>query len=75
MFDQFQSLLIKNSTSNDDIHISMRQRKNKAQLRYCLICNAEASIINYGALSCYSCKTFFRRHSSRIKVCILFFFL
>ncbi|CAF0801471.1 unnamed protein product [Adineta steineri] len=32
----------------------------------CRICKAEAHIINYGALSCYSCKTFFRRHAHRI---------
>jgi len=50
----------------------MRQAKNEAKLSYCLICNAEARIINYGALSCYSCKTFFRRHIFRIKVCIDF---
>ncbi|UJR08984.1 hypothetical protein I4U23_013234 [Adineta vaga] len=44
-----------------------RQRKNTAKSSLCLICNAEARIVNYGALSCYSCKTFFRRHSFLIK--------
>jgi hypothetical protein len=70
MFHQFYSLPIQ-----DNIRRAMRQAKNKAKLSYCLICNAEARIINYGALSCYSCKTFFRRHIFRIKVCIDFFVL
>jgi len=73
MFDQFQSVSIKKPTTQADIHIAMRQAKNQAKLSFCLICNAEARIINYGALSCYSCKAFFRRHSFRIKVCINLF--
>lgn len=49
----------------------MKRTKTKLQQQLCLICNAEAHIVNYGALSCYSCKTFFRRHSFRIKVCMI----
>ncbi len=51
----------------------MKQAKTQPTISFCLICNAEARIINYGALSCYSCKTFFRRHSYRIKVSMEFF--
>jgi len=47
---------------------STRQAKNQAKTRVCSICYAEARIINYGVLSCYSCKTFFRRHCSRAEV-------
>lgn len=47
---------------------STRQAKNQAKSRFCSICYAEARIINYGVLSCYSCKTFFRRHCSRTEV-------
>ncbi len=35
----------------------------------CLICGDKARIINYGALSCQSCKTFFRRNGFRPEVC------
>lgn len=28
----------------------------------CQICGDRAKIVNYGALSCSACKTFFRRH-------------
>jgi len=34
----------------------------------CQICGDQARIINYGALSCSSCKTFFRRHGFHAKV-------
>jgi hypothetical protein len=34
----------------------------------CRICGDKASIVNYGVLSCSSCKTFFRRHGFNIQV-------
>lgn len=34
----------------------------------CLICGDKARIINYGALSCQTCKTFFRRNGFRPEV-------
>jgi hypothetical protein len=52
----------------------MRQTEHTAKSSICRICKAEAHIINYGALSCYSCKTFFRRHVHRIEVYICFDF-
>ena len=57
----------------EDFFITTRQSKNTSKASFCLICNAEARIFNYGALSCYSCKTFFRRHSVRAKVCRVYF--
>ncbi|CAF1495087.1 unnamed protein product [Adineta ricciae] len=33
----------------------------------CLVCGDQARTVNYGALSCLSCRTFFRRHGFRIK--------
>ncbi|CAF1522004.1 unnamed protein product [Adineta ricciae] len=45
----------------------MTNIKQSARPNLCLICNAEAFIVNYGALSCYSCKTFFRRHAHRAR--------
>jgi hypothetical protein len=73
MVDQFLPVLIKKSELQKNVNLTTRQAKNTAKLSFCLICNAEARIINYGALSCYSCKTFFRRHSFRTKVCIFYY--
>ncbi len=35
----------------------------------CQVCGDEASSINYGALTCLSCRTFFRRNGFSEKVC------
>lgn len=45
-----------------------RQGRYAAKISFCLVCGDKARIINYGALSCASCKTFFRRHGFRIEV-------
>jgi hypothetical protein len=34
----------------------------------CQVCGERATIVNYGALSCLSCRTFFRRNGSSKKV-------
>lgn len=49
-----------------------RQARCAAKKSLCLVCGDEARIINYGALSCASCKTFFRRYGFRIEVSIFF---
>lgn len=36
----------------------------------CLVCGDQARFINYGALSCQPCKTFFRRNGFRPEVCV-----
>ena len=33
-----------------------------SKVNICQVCGDKAHIINYGALSCPSCKTFFRRN-------------
>jgi len=53
---------------NDDT--SIKQAKNSTKSNLCLICGDKAHIINYGALSCSSCKTFFRRNGFHIEVSI-----
>ncbi|CAF1214324.1 unnamed protein product [Adineta ricciae] len=47
-------------------------KSNLSQNYICHVCGDKAHVINYGALSCSSCKTFFRRHgfySQRSLVC------
>ena len=36
--------------------------------RYCKVCGDKAVYVNYGALTCDSCKTFFRRQNLHPKV-------
>ncbi len=36
---------------------------------FCQVCGDNASINNYGALTCPSCRTFFRRNGFHTKVC------
>ena len=38
------------------------------RLNLCQVCGDQASIINYGALTCASCRTFFRRNGFHMKV-------
>jgi hypothetical protein len=42
----------------------------KKRTGVCQVCGDNASIINYGALSCLSCRTFFRRNGFYTKVYI-----
>jgi hypothetical protein len=43
--------------------------KDTVKIGVCGVCGEKASFINYGALSCQSCKTFFRRNGFNPKVC------
>lgn len=52
------------------IDTSVTQSDTSPKPNNCLICGDIARIINYGALSCQSCKTFFRRNGFRPEVCI-----
>lgn len=44
--------------------LNPRQGKTSSTSNICQVCGDSASIYNYGALSCQSCKTFFRRNAS-----------
>jgi hypothetical protein len=46
-----------------------RQAKNAINSGICQVCGDKASIVNYGALSCQSCKIFFRRNGLHPQVC------
>ena len=54
------------TTENNE---TMKRTKNTPEPSHCLVCGDEARIVNYGALSCFSCKTFFRRNGFHPKVC------
>jgi hypothetical protein len=47
------------------------QKQFSAKFIFCRICDDKARFINYGTLTCSSCKIFFRRHAYHTKVCIL----
>jgi ribosomal protein L37AE/L43A len=47
------------------------QEKHFSQSGFCQVCDDKASIVNYGALTCQSCKTFFRRNGFHPEVCSL----
>jgi hypothetical protein len=46
-----------------------RQSNDLTCADLCQVCGDRANIINYGALSCQSCKTFFRRNGFNPQVC------
>ncbi|CAF2794794.1 unnamed protein product [Rotaria sp. Silwood2] len=46
--------------TNDDLND--KKKKPNQSINICQVCGDNASIINYGALSCLSCRTFFRRN-------------
>ena len=47
-----------------------RQARNSSRFGVCQICGDKARIVNYGALSCQPCKTFFRRNGFHPQVCL-----
>ncbi|CAF5141477.1 unnamed protein product, partial [Rotaria sp. Silwood1] len=47
-------------SSSDDPNEA--KKKSNTTTSVCLVCGDNATIINYGALSCLSCRTFFRRN-------------
>jgi hypothetical protein len=49
--------------------LTTKVQTNLSRNNRCEVCGDKATIYNYGALSCFSCKTFFRRHGFRPKVC------
>ena len=66
----FSKQRIFQSTSKEEVKRSSTQRqpRNSSKPDKCLICGDKATIINYGALSCQPCKTFFRRNGYRPQV-------
>jgi hypothetical protein len=52
---------------HDGIH-NGTQDQSATTNNICSICGDKAIVINYGALSCFSCRTFFRRNALPTKV-------
>ena len=60
----FSKQRLSESTSKGQVkrRSNQKQAKKPSTLGICLICSDNATIINYGTLSCQPCKTFFRRN-------------
>jgi hypothetical protein len=61
-------------TSKRSRSVSTIRNDQIKKVDVCQICGDKARIINYGALSCPSCKTFFRRHGFRFEVGFYYLF-
>ena len=59
------------SSSQDEllsIPVKKKVGRRVSKQSICLVCGDLARIINYGALCCQACKTFFRRNASNTNV-------
>jgi hypothetical protein len=56
------------SSEQSTTDTTVTQPEDSLKPGLCLVCGDKARIINYGALSCQSCKTFFRRNGFRPEV-------
>jgi hypothetical protein len=52
----------KNDSSDESSPSSSTKRKSKVPSYECKICGAPAYHSNYGAVTCYPCKMFFKRN-------------
>ena len=66
-----QPILISLLSEQVNCNKPSRTLKSSTKLDFCKVCGDKATIINYGALSCQSCKTFFRRNGFHPEVCSL----
>ena len=53
----------------DEITSTKWTNKEKKK-KLCQICGDSALGFNFGAVSCESCKAFFRRNAAKLKVCL-----
>lgn len=65
---RYSSELLLSQENNSDE--TLKHIKTPFAENFCQVCGDKAKIINYGALSCQSCKTFFRRNGFHPEVCI-----
>lgn len=69
--DDFLAELSSSSTEEPPLPMKKKVGRRVSKQSVCLVCGDVARIINYGALCCQACKTFFRRNASNINVCHL----
>lgn len=52
----------------------MADTKKKKDVKQCGVCGDQALGSNFNAITCESCKAFFRRNALKTKVCFFLFF-
>lgn len=57
------------STSQTNSREILNQSTELSTPNICQVCGNKARCFNYGAITCLSCRAFFRRHGIRSKVC------
>ncbi len=72
---EVDSFLLQSLLSSSPRPLPMKKKVGRrvSKQSICLVCGDAARIINYGALCCQACKTFFRRNASNTNVCILYY--
>jgi hypothetical protein len=64
--EELQSTTLSSSQTNCNQVPKQMTISSKAKL--CQVCGSPARFVNYGALTCQSCRAFFRRHGGCSKV-------
>ncbi len=65
-FNQSRSTVFLSSQTNS--REILNQSTELSKLNICQVCGNKARCFNYGAITCLSCRAFFRRHGIRSKV-------